>query len=62
MKTRRIILNNDFHNIFQVEPPVEDQDILDAVDKIAGTQVDTLTVDVPTVLTGNVLDADLRAL
>ena len=47
MKKRRVILNNDFYNIFQVLPPVEDQDIYDAVDKIAGTQVDTLTMDVP---------------
>ena len=27
MKRRRIIINNDFFNIFQIEPPVEDQDI-----------------------------------
>ena len=47
MKKRRIILNNDFYNIFQIEPPVEDQDIHDAVDKVAGTQVDTLCLLLP---------------
>lgn len=62
MKTRRIIVNNDYYNIFQVEPPIEDQDIFDAVDKIAGTQVDTLTLDVPTVLADSVVDPDIRDL
>src|SRR5687768_14844148 len=51
MKQRRIIVNNDFYNIFQVEPPVTDQDVYDAVDKMAGTQVDTLFLLVPNGLT-----------
>jgi len=51
MKQRSIIVNNDFYNIFQVEPPVTDQDVYDAVDKMAGTQVDTLFLLVPNGLT-----------
>jgi len=44
MSKRRIIVNNDYYNIFQVKPPVTDQDIFDAVDKIIvpGSQVDSL--------------------
>ena len=47
MRKRRIIINNDYYNIFQVKPPVTDQDIRDAVDKMLpsampGSQVDTL--------------------
>jgi hypothetical protein len=41
---RRIIVNNDFYNIFQVAPPVTDADVHAAVDKLAGTQVDTLAL------------------
>ena len=52
MKQRRIIVNNDFYNIFQVEPPVTDQDVYDAVDKMAATQVDALFLLVPTGLSG----------
>ena len=59
MRTRRIILNNDFFNIFQIEPPVEDQDIYDAVDKIADTQVDTLALYVPGCFGRSLLDQDL---
>lgn len=60
---KRVLLNNDYYNIFQIVPPVEDQDILDAVDKIAGTQVDTLCMDVPpTVKHGSVIDNDLEAI
>lgn len=59
MKRRRIIVNNDFFNIFQIEPPVEDQDIHDAVDKIAGTQVDTLALYVPSCFGESLLDQDL---
>ena len=63
MKKRRIIINNDFYNIFQIEPPVEDQDVHDAVDKIAGTQADTLTLDIPAGFgRGEMLDPDLAAL
>lgn len=62
MKKRRVILNNDFYNIFQVMPPVEDQDIYDAVDKVAGTQVDTLTIDVPQDYGSSMLDQDLATL
>jgi hypothetical protein len=47
MKKRRIIINNDFYNIFQVEPPVSEQDVLDAVDKVAGSQVDAVFLMVP---------------
>ncbi len=62
-RRRRIIVNNDFYNIFQIEPPVEDQDVLDAVDKLAGTQVDTLTVDAPTGFgEGSMVEPALRAL
>ncbi len=50
MTKRRIILNNDFYNIFQVEPPVTDRDIHAAVDRIAGSQVDTLALMVPSTL------------
>lgn len=50
MKKRRIILNNDFYNIFQVEPPVTDRDIHAAVDRVAGSQVDTLALMVPSTL------------
>jgi hypothetical protein len=58
----RLIVNNDFYNIFQVEPPVEPQDILDAVDKITGTQVDTLTLDYPCGFgTDAVVDPDIQA-
>ena len=47
MRTRRVIDNNDYFNIFQVKPPVTDQDIFDAVDKMVppaapGSQVDSL--------------------
>jgi len=47
MRKRRIIVNNDYYNIFQVNPPVTDQDIYDAVDKMVepaapGSQVDSL--------------------
>ncbi len=44
MARRRIIVNNDYYNIFQVKPPVTEQDIYDAVDRlqIPGSQVDTL--------------------
>lgn len=47
MKRRRIIVNNDFYNIFQVKPPVTDQDIHDAVDRMVppaekGSHVDAL--------------------
>ena len=52
MKKRRIINNNDFYNIFQTHPPVEDQDIYDAVDKIADTQVDTLCLLLPDTFDG----------
>jgi hypothetical protein len=62
MKKRRIIINNDFYNIFQVEPPVTDQDVYDAVDKVAGTQVDTLAVYVPASLGKGFLDPDLLEL
>jgi hypothetical protein len=63
VKTRRIIVNNDFYNIFQIEPPVTDQDVLDAVDKMAGTQVDTLALDVPDLLgEDTVVDPDLAEL
>lgn len=62
MSQRRIILNNDFYNIFQIDPPVDDQDIYDAVDKIAGTQVDTLTLDIPGVAENSALDPDLQQL
>jgi hypothetical protein len=50
MKTRRIIVNNDFYNIFQVEPPVTDQDVLNAVDRVAGTQAETLFFMAPTTI------------
>jgi len=61
VKKRRIIMNNDFYNIFQIEPPVTDQDIYDAVDKIAGTQVDTLALLVPFALgEDRVIDPDLE--
>ena len=50
MKKRRIIVNNDYYNIFQITPPVKDQDILDAVDKIADSQVDSLFLMVPAML------------
>ena len=43
-RKRRIIVNNDFYNIFQVAPPVTDADVYAAVDKLAGTQVDTLAL------------------
>jgi hypothetical protein len=46
-RKRRIIVNNDFYNIFQVEPPVTQHDVFNAVDKLAGTQVDTLFVMLP---------------
>lgn len=62
MKNRRIIINNDFYNIFQIEPPVTDQDILDAVDKISGGAVDALFLMVPSTIMleeGRVLDEDL---
>ncbi|MBI2194995.1 MAG: hypothetical protein HYU36_23690 [Planctomycetes bacterium] len=52
MKKRRILINNDFYNIFQVEPPVTDSDVLAAVDRLAGTQVDTLFLMTPTGLAG----------
>ena len=61
MKCRRIILNNDYYNIFQITAPVTDQDIHDAVDKIADTQVDTLTLDTPATLgIAPMLDADIE--
>lgn len=47
MKKRRIIVNNDYYNIFQIEPPVTDTDICNAVDKIANSQVDTLFMLMP---------------
>ena len=50
MKKRRIIVNNDYYNIFQIQPPVQDQDILNAVDKIADSQVDSLFLMVPATL------------
>jgi len=59
MKKRRIIINNDFFNIFQIEAPVTDQDIYDAVDKVAGTQVDTLLFYIPTAFGRGTLDQDL---
>jgi len=59
MKRRRIIVNNDFYNIFQSAPPITDQDIYDAVDRMAGTQVDTLFLMVPDGLEGGCLDDDL---
>jgi len=59
MKQRRIIVNNDFFNIFQIDPPVTDQDVYDAVDKVAGTQVDTLAFYVPTAFGRGTLDQDL---
>lgn len=54
MKKRRIIVNNDFYNIFQVNPPVTDQDIHNAVDKMVfpGSQVDTLFLMVDEGLNG----------
>lgn len=62
MTRRRIIVNNDYYNIFQINPPVEDQDILDAVDRIAGGQVDTLTLELPAVLADEpMIDPDLEA-
>lgn len=47
MKKRRIIVNNDYFNIFQVKPPVTDADIHAAVDgmlapRVPGSQVDAL--------------------
>jgi hypothetical protein len=63
MKRRRIIVNNDFFNIFQIEPPVQDQDVCDAVDKVAGTQVDTLAVNIPGYYAqASYIDADLARL
>jgi hypothetical protein len=50
MKKRRIIINNDYYNIFQLEPPVRDQDIHNAVDRVAGTQVDALFMMIPSTL------------
>jgi hypothetical protein len=50
MKQRRIIINNDFYNIFQLEPPISDQDVYDAIDRMAGTKVDTVFMMVPTTL------------
>lgn len=47
MKKSRLIVNNDFYNIFQVQPPVTDQDIYNAVDRIAHSQVDTLCLMIP---------------
>ena len=59
MKKRRIILNNDFYNIFQVKPPVTDKDVFAAVDRIADSQVDTLALMVPG-LTGKPDDTSER--
>ncbi|MCE9592434.1 MAG: hypothetical protein K8S99_18160 [Planctomycetes bacterium] len=47
MKRRRIIVNNDYFNIFQVKQPVTEKDIHDAVDRmvapaVKGSQVDAL--------------------
>lgn len=47
MKRRRIIVNNDYYNIFQAKPPVTDRDIHDAVDRLVppaakGSHVDAL--------------------
>jgi len=53
MKNRRIIVNNDYYNIFQVEAPVTDQDVYNAVDLVAGTQADTLFFMAPTTLHSN---------
>lgn len=50
MKKRRIIVNNDFYNIFQLEPPIVDQDVYDAIDRMAGTQVDSIFMMVPSTL------------
>jgi len=60
MPLGRLIINNDFFNIFQIEPPVRDQDILDAVDKLANTHVDTVTFDIPIDFgTGSAIDRDI---
>jgi hypothetical protein len=60
---KRVLLNNDYYNIFQVTPPVEDQDIYDAVDKVVATQVDTLCIDVPPTITDDrLIDHDLDAI
>jgi|GEM_PF-1700167 len=60
-RKRRIIVNNDFYNIFQVEPPVTDADVHAAVDKMAGTQVDTLALMIDSfgVGEGMMIDRDL---
>jgi hypothetical protein len=49
-KKRRIIVNNDYYNIFQVKPPGTDQDIYDAVDRspeVVGRPCGNLPVTVP---------------
>lgn len=64
MKTRRIIVNNDYFNIFQARPPITDRDIFDAVDKMLppaapGSQVDALFLLIEADFAGSAISPEL---
>lgn len=67
MKKRRIIVNNDYGNIFQARPPITTRDILDAVDKMLppaapGSQVDALFLMIDADFSGSVIGPELTRL
>lgn len=67
MKKRRIIVNNDYFNIFQAAPPITDQDVWDAVDKLVapaapGSAVDALFLNAPEPLEDAVISPQLEVL
>src|SRR5262245_50304114 len=61
MRRRRIIVNNDYFNIFQVRPPVTDDDILGAVDRMVAPAVPRSGVDALFLLVDDGLGAGVVA-